>query len=78
MSSIPSAPAYGQILVQPLSAQDASISRSDTYRAPRRIPSMSQGQALEKLGRALSTSMIRVSTRAPANSRRPIWKLCRS
>jgi len=53
MSSIPSAPAYGQILVQPLSAQDASISRSDTYRAPRRIPSMSQGQALEKLGRAI-------------------------
>ena len=53
MSSIPSAPTYGQILVHSLSAQDATTRERASQRVLHRQPSMSQGQALEKLGRAI-------------------------
>jgi hypothetical protein len=53
MSSIPSAPSYGQILSHPLSAQDVTTRQRVARRVLRRKPSMSQGQALEKLGRAI-------------------------
>jgi hypothetical protein len=53
MSSIPSAPTYGQILVHPLSAQNATTRERTSQRVLHRQPTVSQGQALEKLGRAI-------------------------
>jgi hypothetical protein len=53
MSSIPSTPSYGDILVHPLPALAASSREQTTSRVLRRQPSMTQGQALEKLGRAI-------------------------
>jgi len=53
MSSIPSTPSYGDILAQPLSSIGASSRQRVSSRVLRRQPSMTQGQALEKLGRAI-------------------------
>jgi hypothetical protein len=53
MSSIPSTPTYGDILAQPLPALASSSRQRVASRVLRRQPSMTQGQALEKLGRAI-------------------------
>ena len=53
MSSIPSTPSYGDILAQPLSALASSSRQRVSSKVLRRQPSMTQGQALEKLGRAI-------------------------
>jgi len=53
MSSIPSTPSYGDILSQPLPALASTSRLRVASRVLRRQPSMTQGQALEKLGRAI-------------------------
>ncbi len=53
MSSIQSTPSYGDILAQPLPALASSSRQRVSSRVLRRQPSMTQGQALEKLGRAI-------------------------
>jgi len=53
MSSIPSTPSYGDILAQPLPAMASTSRQQVSSRVLRRQPSMTQGQALEKLGRAI-------------------------
>jgi hypothetical protein len=53
MSSIPSTHSYGDILAQPLPALASSSRQRVSSQVLRRQPSMTQGQALEKLGRAI-------------------------
>jgi len=53
MSTTPSASQYGQILVHTMPEQTASRRERSSSQALRRRPSMDQGQALEKLGRAI-------------------------
>lgn len=53
MSTTPSASPYGQILVHTMPEHTASRRERSSSQALRRQPSMSQGQALEKLGRAI-------------------------
>ncbi len=53
MPSISSATSYGDILAQPLPAMVVTSRRQASSLVQRRQPTMSQGQALEKLGRAI-------------------------
>jgi len=53
MSTTPSASPHGQILVHTMPGQTASRRERSSSQALRRRPSMDQGHALEKLGRAI-------------------------
>ena len=53
MSTTPSSSPFGQIIVHTMPDPAASRRERSSSQALRRQPSMSQGQALEKLGRAI-------------------------
>jgi len=78
MSTTQSSSPFGQIIVHTMPEQTVSRRERSSSQALRRQPSMSQGQALEKLGRPSSTSTIRGSTATAASSRPATWKPCNS